>query len=158
MIKLLTGSDQEADRCWSTGWQVLITSADRRWSRGWQVLFNWLTGANEAADRWWSTCWQVLIKQLIGADKAADRCWSRGCKDIHEMRGLWTLRHINRALSIGIKLSRMGNTSPIVLQSMRRGCIFDGEGNLPASFRWRPRWIAKPGIQTFEIWEGEDFQ
>lgn len=79
-------------------------------------------------------------------------------KDIHEMRGLWTLRHINRALSIGIKLSRMGNTSPIVLQSMRRGCIFDGEGNLPASFRWRPRWIAKPGIQTFEIWEGEDFQ
>lgn len=64
-------------------------------------------------------------------------------------------------ISIGplvIKLSRMGNTSQIVLQSMGGGCIFDGEGNLPASFRWRPRCIAKHGIPTFEIWEGENFQ
>ena len=42
-------------------------------------------------------------------------------------------------ISIGplvIKLSRMGNTSQIVLQSMGGGCIFDGEGN---QFTFHPR-------------------
>ena len=38
LIKLLTDADQAADRCWLSGWQVLI---------------NWLTGANQAADRRW---------------------------------------------------------------------------------------------------------
>ena len=78
MIKLLTGADQAADRCWSTAWQVLIKrltgddqGADRCWSTGSQVLIKQLIGADKAADRCWSSDWQVLIQRLTGADNVA---------------------------------------------------------------------------------------